>query len=114
MWFWKGSGGFSIGSHPVLLVSFYFWVTFGTDFPSRIWMIGATLSILVPRGASATCKTADRPGRYFAGCSVLLQLPHISLHFRVVLEGFRCIFYRVPPRFGGFILLLGDFWYRFP
>ena len=114
MWFWKGSGGLSIGPHPVLVDPFYFWVAFGTDFLIRIWNIVAILSILVPRGASATCKTADRPGRFFAGCSVLLQLPTISLHFRVVLEGFRWIFYRIPPRFGGFILLLGDFWYRFP
>jgi len=44
----------------------------------------------------------------------LLQLPTISLHFRVVLEGLRWIFYRITPRFGGFILLLGDFWQRFP
>ena len=97
-----------------MVVLFYPWVTFGTDFLSRIWIIGAILSILVPRGASATCKTADRPGRFLAGCSVLLQLPTISLHFRVVLEGFRWTFYRTPPRFGGSILLLGGFWYRFP
>ena len=64
VWFWKGSGGFSIGSHPVLVVSFYFWVTFGTDFLGRIWNIVAISCILVPRGASAKCKTADRPGPF--------------------------------------------------
>ena len=64
VWFWKGSDGFSIGSHPVLVVSFYFWVTFGTDFLGRIWNIVAISCILVPRGASAKCKTADRPGRF--------------------------------------------------